>query len=223
MNAKVGLDVWGDFACFTRPDGGKVERLSYPALTPSAARGIVESVYYKRTEFRYQIEKIYVLNPIEYVAVRRNEVKEKGSYGTPILTTSTEFGDRGRTQRQSICLWRPKYRIIATIKPYDGRSVESLYRQFMSRAKSGQCFQRPFFGCREFACFFEWADPDSEVVSDEKIDMDCGLMLYDVFDLRHRAGAGTDSIVSPSFFRAKIKDNVIEVPPYESALVLKTS
>jgi len=221
MARQVGLEIWGDLGCFTRPDHGKAERMTAPIITPSAARGVSESVYYKPTEFRFQIDKIYILNPVNYIALRRNEVKEKGAYGRPIDPTVSELGPKGRTQRQSICLWKPRYKIVATINPYDGRSPDPLYEQFRSRAESGQCFQRPCMGCREFVAFFEWSDPEVVPVAKEEINMDCGLLLYDVFDLRVRSDKKV--AVSPSFFHAKIVKNLLEVPPYESKLVMKVN
>ena len=77
MNREIVLEVWGDFACFSDPAGGKVERMTYPVPTPSAARGILSSIYCKPAEFYYQITRIEALNPIRYISFKRNEIKSK--------------------------------------------------------------------------------------------------------------------------------------------------
>ena len=172
MGKTFVLEVWGDFACFTRPEF-KVERFSYPVMTPSAARGIMDAIYSKYNEFTWRIHKIEILNPINYIALRRNEVKEKISVMnvkkymdgseevSPIVVDATEYfkedgkkdGNKGRVQRQTMALKDVRYRIYASIKPWEEheKRIAALESQAERRIKNGKCFYQPYFGCREFA------------------------------------------------------------------------
>ncbi|MGD0230746.1 MAG: type I-C CRISPR-associated protein Cas5c [Syntrophorhabdales bacterium] len=230
------LEVWGDLACFSQPVF-KVERFSYPVITPSAARGIYDAIYCKSKEFRWQLTAIEILAPPSYIALRRNEVKEKISVnavlrwidgkdtpdpiwadGDRALTGSDE---KGRTQRQTMALKDVHYRLHAFIKPWPDfeNRLQGLEAQFRRRAASGTCIYQPYFGCREFPAFFELVD--SQVPQAERIplDINLGLMLYDVFDLS-RLGSREDKC-SISLFHASIKAGELLVPPYESPSVLK--
>src|SRR4030066_1229698 len=195
------LEVWGDFACFTRPEM-KVERFSYPVITPSAARGIFDAIYWKRSYgFYWQIEKVEILKPPQYIALRRNEVKDKA----PSERTITSWikgksqiepiwadGDRnllgtdqkGRTQRQTMALKDVRYRICAHMffRTPD-TNMPSHEEQFERRVKHGKCFYQPFFGCREFPAYFEFTNSISQFTNPILLDLDLGWMLYDVFDL----------------------------------------
>ncbi|WP_294472109.1 type I-C CRISPR-associated protein Cas5c [uncultured Ruminococcus sp.] len=217
---KIIIETWGDFACFSRPES-KVERLTYPVMTPSAARGILSAIYSKPPEFYWQICRIEVLNPIKYLSFKRNEVinSKIGRNLKPILVEDTkESGAEHRTQRQTVVLKDVRYRITAKIIPrkdYKG-TVEQLYNQAVRRIQNGKCFFQPSMGMREFVCYY------SEPTEMEPIkeNMDLGIMLYDVFDL-HKYEVTPKAEPFVSLFHAKLENGILEVPPYDSELVLK--
>ena len=164
------VEVWGDFACFSRPEM-KVERFSYPCMTPSAARGVLDAIYVKSGAFRWQVQRIEVLRPPRYIALRRTEVKEKVSLATvkkwmkgdtvePLIADGVGTPDRGRTQRQTMALKDVRYRIHAKTRPWPGHAQQQagFDAQFERRLGSGKCFSQPYFGCREFAGVFCSAD-----------------------------------------------------------------
>lgn len=226
------LEVWGELACFTRPEM-KVERFSYPVITPSAARGIFDAIYCKPGEFRWQITKIEILKPPGYIALRRNEVKEKvsaslvGKYmagvrepepiwadGDRNLTGSDE---KGRTQRQTMALKNVNYRLHAEIHPWPGFEdrLQGLEMQFRRRARNGKCIYQPYFGCREFPAYFELIEPGDSLTDPAPVDMEnLGLMLYDVFDLSQPGTSQDEACIS--LFRPVVKNGVMTVPEYES-------
>ena len=229
------LEVWGDFACFSRPEM-KVERYSYPIITPSSARGIFDAIYFKKEyNFYWQLERIELLHSPKYIALRRNEVKDKASTaevqkwmnGTKEISplwadgTQAELGtdQKGRTQRQTMALKNVRYRIYAHIQCRDPRAnLNALNAQFERRAAQGKCFYQPFFGCREFPAYFELVTtpPEKKPVD---LDLDLGWMLYDVFDL-HKAN-NNQAAPCISVFHAQLKDGVLEVPEYRSKAVHK--
>ena len=207
----ITLRVWGDFACFTRPEM-KVERVSYPVMTPSAARGILEAVFWEPQMF-YLIDSIRVVKRGRWVSFRRNEVTKvisldsaKTWMNAPEKTTPIQAGggaDDG-TQRNMLALQDVEYLITAEVRvtPLANRpedKVEKYLAEIERRARSGKCFHRPGLGMREFAADFEW-EPDADAAlqrrqtelatSDQPtapITEDLGLMLYDVFDHSKRA------------------------------------
>lgn len=238
------LRLWGDFACFTRPEM-KVERFSYPAPTPSAARGALDAIFCKpnardpsQAEFRWQVMRIDILRPIQYIALRRNEVKDKANVnaiqkwmkGTaepePIFADGDKEAlgsdQKGRTQRQTMALRDVEYLIHARIVPWPGFDTPNrraaLDDQFHRRASQGKCFTQPAFGCREFPAYFDYAgcaDTLPPFENPARIpDQDLGWMLYDVFDLS-RPGA-PDSPPAISVFRARIENGSICVPDFDS-------
>lgn len=233
------LETWGDLACFSRPEL-KVERMSYPLPTPSAARGIFDAIFAKPPEFRWQVRRIEVLEHPAYIALRRNEVKEKvnlhavegwmsgKSEPEPIWADGdrelTGSDERGRTQRQTMALKKVRYRLWGEIRPWPGheRRQAALDAQFRRRAGAGKCFFQPYFGCREFPAYFRLLDAagasDPPPVA---LEQDLGLMLYDVFDLSRPGGAHDRPAVS--VFRAQLKGGVLEVPDYASPEVLKVA
>jgi len=231
------LEVWGDLACYSRPEL-KVERFSYPCITPSAARGIFDAIYAKPAEFRWQVTAVELLAPPAYIALRRNEVKEKVNLHAvadwmagkrepePIWADGDRdllgTDEKGRTQRQTLALKNVRYRLHAEIRPWPehrGRQA-ALEAQFRRRAERGKCFYQPFFGCREMPAFFKLAEPSSEP-RPVPLDLDLGLMLYDVFDLS-RPGTAHDA-PAVSLFRASLQGGVLHVPDYASPEVLKTA
>jgi CRISPR-associated protein Cas5d len=233
---RQALEIWGDLACYSRPEL-KVERFSYPCITPSAARGIFDAIYAKPAEFRWQVLQVEMLSPPSYIALRRNEVKEKVNVNA-VLDWMTgkqapepiwADGDRdllgtdekGRTQRQTMALKNVRYRLHAEIRPWPehvGKRA-ALEAQFRRRAERGKCFYQPFLGCREFPAFFKLVEGEATDPPRQPIDLDIGLMLYDVFDLS-RPGTSNDA-PAVSLFRAALRGGILEVPEYASPDVLK--
>lgn len=208
---EIVIEVWGDFACFSMPQA-KVERLTYPFPTPSAARGILSAIYMKPKEFRWAVNRIEVLNPIRYISFKRNEVKcTVGS--DPIFT------DEERTQRQTVALRDVRYRIAASIIPrpdFAGKETQ-LYEQALRRIRGGKSFYQPSFGLREFSCYFEESDGVRRPI---RMSMDAGLMLYDLFTPED-VEIPKKVKVQMSLFHAVMENGVILVPPYDSPEVLK--
>lgn len=243
------LEVWGDLACFTRPEM-KVERFSYPVITPSAARGIFDAIYWDgkrdklkvgskqqeiiRPYFYWQVTRIEVLEMPRFIALRRNEVKgtvpgaatlNKWMDGRETPEPLWADGDdelTGRTQRQTMALKNVRYRITARIVPRATHKHElgKLNACFLRRAKHGKCFQQPYFGCREFPAFFEYLEPDTPAAATAPLDQHLGWMLYDVFDLANEA-PGLDGKPFISAFDAAVRNGVLEVPDFTSDAVRK--
>ena len=208
----VKLKVWGDYACFTRPEM-KVERVSYDVMTPSAARGILEAVYWKPS-IRWVIDRIHVMCPVRFDNVRRNEVEAKvpvkgGSGVNAAMKGSAEplrlFIEDNRQQRAALVLRDVEYVIEAHFEytsdedRNDGKHLE----MFNRRAAKGQCFHRPYLGCREFAAFFEpvKGEVPASLLADEE-PRDLGWMLYDI---DYKNG------MAPIFFRPALERGVVEV------------
>jgi CRISPR-associated protein Cas5d len=225
------LDVWGELACFTRPDA-KVERFSYPVITPSAARGIFDAVY-RKPKFYWQVTRVDVFTTPSYLALRRNEVKEKISVSevarwmknaeseiSPLFADATGDDYKGRTQRQTMALKNVRYRLYAEIRPWPQFAGEltGMEQQFLRRAARGQCVYQPYFGCREFPAYFALATDDAP--APVALTQDLGWMLYDVFDLS-RPGH-SESRPAISLFAARLEQGVMRVPDYASDAVLKT-
>ncbi len=210
---EIKVEVWGDFACFSRPES-KVERLSYPVITPSAARGVLASIYSKPVEFYWQVKKIEVLKPIRFTSFKRNEVINS-KIGT---TLSPMLVEDDRTQRQSVVLKDVRYRITAEIvkrKDFSG-TLEQLYVQAKKRIDHGKCFCQPSLGLREFVCYFD-NPSDLQPINES---MDLGLMLYDVFDLDvSKVTKNAEPYVT--LFRAKMENGVINVPDFHDESVLR--
>jgi CRISPR-associated protein Cas5d len=236
LEAQV-IEVWGDHACFTRPEL-KVERFSYPVITPSAARGIFDAIYCKPSrdgtsaEFRWQVTQVEVLKLPSYIALRRNEVKNKapvsaiqkwmsGRVAPEPLLADSAGQDEGRTQRQTMALRDVRYRLHAVPRMWPGHEHRdaAIIAQFRRRASTGKCFYQPCFGCREFPAYFELVEEGASLTPRAPMDLDIGIMLYDVFDLSR---PGTDhSKPSISLFRARVVAGLMLVPDYDSPEVLK--
>ncbi|WP_295389642.1 type I-C CRISPR-associated protein Cas5c [uncultured Thiodictyon sp.] len=242
-NGTHTLEVWGDLACFTRPEM-KVERFSYPVITPSAARGIFDAIYWDarregdrvRPYFFWQVTRIEVLELPRFIALRRNEVKDrvpgtailnKWMKGTatpePLWADGSDGDQKGRTQRQTMALKHVRYRLTARIVPKSAFRTDqnAMNSQFQRRARAGKCFQQPYFGCREFPAFFEYVeDPGAATQPPVALDQHLGLMLYDIFDLNREAVKdGDPSYIS--LFDATLHSGVLEVPPFDSPAVKK--
>ena len=218
MSFGVKLHVWGDHACFTRPEM-KVERVSYDVMTPSAARGVLEAVHWKPA-ILWVVDAIHVLNEIRFTSIRRNEVGSKipaGSVKSAMNRGDTNgLGlavDEDRQQRAATILVNPAYVIEANFEMTDKAGAEDSAAKHLSmfnrRAANGQCFHRPYLGTREFAAQFELVEgalPKGDL-PDHQRNRDFGWMLH---DLDHADGH------TPYFFRAALVDGVMQVLPLGS-------
>ena len=203
MSYGIKLRVWGDYALFSRPEM-KVERVSYDVMTPSAARGILEAIYWKPA-IRWIVDRIHVLNKVRFENIRRNELSNKASVSTTIIkqgkTTVCQYIEEERQQRASMVLKNVNYIIEAhfELTGNDTSDPGKHLAIFERRAKKGQCFHRPYFGCREFPVSFEWCEevPKSQLCGEQ----DFGFMLHDI-DFQDKK--------TPQFFRAKMNDGIID-------------
>jgi len=230
------LEVWGDLACYSKPES-KVERYSYQVITPSAARGIFDAIYWKPEDnFYWQIERVELLSEPRYLALRRNEVKDKAPSHSVILkwkegkeSISPIFADgvgvdqKGRTQRQTMALKQVHYRLHAHMCfRHEKGNVASRDAQFVRRAKQGKCIYQPYLGCREFPAFFNLITNIKEAIEKApplKMKIDLGWMLYDVFDLSQQND--NNAMAKISFFKAVVEKGVLEVPAYTTEAVRK--
>jgi CRISPR-associated protein Cas5d len=217
MSKGIILKVWGDNACFTRPEM-KVERVSYDVITPSAARGMVEAIHWKPA-IRWIIDRIHVLNPIRFENIRRNEVagvlsssKVKTAINTGNLSDLVYYVDDGdnRQQRAAVILKNVCYVIEAHFEltehaeasDNEGKHIDMV----RCRARKGKCFYQPYLGTREFTANFELIEdrtaipPCHEQLNGEK---DLGWMLWDI-DFKNG--------ITPHFFRASMTNGIISVP-----------
>lgn len=205
----VEVLVWGEWACFTRPEM-KVERVTYPVPTPSAARGLLEAIFWK-PEFVWRVEEIWVLRPIRYFSILRNEVKTRQSDRTAKGWMKDGGGfaaAEDRDQRHTLALRDVAYviRAQAELRPHADHDVAKYRDQFRRRVETGRCFQRPYFGCREFTASF------SSVTGNERpIDVtdELGSMLQDMAYMEDGSGRGV-----PKFFQARLERGVLSVPPW---------
>ena len=198
------LKVWGRNACFTRPEM-KVERVSYDVMTPSAARGVLEAILWKPA-IRWKVMQIDVLNPIKWESVRRNEV---GAVMSP--RASGLFIEEQRQQRAGLFLRDVAYTIHAyfekTDKAGEEDTVIKFQEMFLRRAERGQCYHRPYLGCREFASEFEVFTNGKPLPEPIPISQDLGWMLYDM-DF-----TGIEPI--PRFFRASLDNGCMMIDEKE--------
>ena len=210
----VKIEVWGDYASFNRPEM-KVERVSYDVMTPSAARGILEAIYW-HPGLRWQIDRIYVRAPIRFTNIRRNEVKDKlnsrkartvmeQGRGELYLATSESI-----QQRAAMVLRDVRYVIEAhfdmTENAAEGDNPGKFQDIIKRRLRKGQCYHEPYFGCREFpANFKEWEGGEIPAIQETR---DLGYMLWDL-DFSDPAN------IRPLFFRAKMENGVIHVADCE--------
>lgn len=218
----IQVEVWGDYACFTRPEM-KTERVSYDVMTPSAARGLLESIYW-HPGLRWVIECIHVCSPIRFTNIRRNEVKdvisaravksvmEKGKGIDELYLATTE----SIQQRAAMVLKDVHYVIDAhfdmTDKAAPGDNPGKFQDIIKRRLERGQCYSMPYFGTREFAAHFARCTelpPCPEELLGER---DLGWMLWDM-DYTDQQD------IKPKFFRAKLVDGAMDVPPPESGEV----
>lgn len=206
----VKIEVWGEYACFSRPEM-KVERVSYDVITPSAARGLLEAIYW-HPGMRWIIDRIYVLSPIKMTNLKRNEVKSRisassvksvmaGGRSELFLSTSDEI-----QQRSALVLQNVRYVIEAhfemTEKAAEGDNPGKFQDIIKRRLRKGQCYHQPYFGCREFsASFCEWQGGEVPAIDETR---DLGYMLWDM-------DFSDMSEIRPQFFRAKLERGVIHL------------
>lgn len=212
----VKLRVWGDYASFNRPEM-KIERVSYDAMTPSAARGLVESIHWKPS-IVWKIDKIHVINPIRFDNIRRNELSNKISEqkikqameGKEVALCQVITEER--QQRASRILKNVEYVIEAHFEMTENAGpgeTEAKHRDIANRRmKQGQCFHQPYFGCREFPVKFELIENDEDIPKSfyKGKDMDLGWMLWDI-DFKNN--------MMPRFFKAEMKDGIINTKESE--------
>ncbi len=226
MSYGIRLHVTGEFACFTRPEM-KAERVSYDVITPSAARGILEAIYWK-PEIRWTIDRLHVLRPIRWMNLRRNEVGIKASASNAASAMKRGRGELGlvvedeRQQRASLILRDVGYLIEAHFDVLSGDdSPEKHYAMFCRRARQGQCFHHPYLGCREFVADFALIEdgeppPPCELPQADR-NRDLGFMLFDLDYTPDKKGAildgHTGKRLNPQarFFRAQLENGIIDV------------
>lgn len=210
----VKVEVWGDFACYSRPEM-KVERVSYDVITPSAARGLLEAIYW-HPGMIWRIDNIYVLSPIIMTNIRRNEVKSKilasnvktvmtGGRNELFINTANDI-----QQRSSLVLQNVHYVIEAhfdlTEKAAPSDNPGKFQDIIKRRLQRGQCFHQPYFGCREFpARFREWSGGEIPCIEETR---DLGYMLWDM-------DYSDPSNIRPQFFRAKLERGVLHLADCE--------
>ncbi len=217
----ISLEVWGDYACFTRPEL-KTERVSYDVMTPSAARGLLESIYW-HPGLRWVIDRIHICAPIRFTNLRRNEVKSTASArsartvmergkGELYLVTSQDI-----QQRASMLLRDVRYVIDAHFDMTDQASASDNDGKFQDivkrRIKRGQFYSQPYFGCREFPAHFKARETPPPCPEELKGMRDLGYMLWDL------DYSDPENIV-PLFFRAVLRDGVLAVPARDSGEVV---
>jgi CRISPR-associated protein Cas5d len=210
----IKLKIWGERACFTRPEM-KVERVSYDVITPSAARGILEAIHWKPA-IRWVVDSIQVLKPIRFESIRRNEVGGKLSaarVGQAIKSGRPDelvsYIENDRQQRAATILRDVAYVIGAhfelTNKATADDSVGKHLDIFNRRARKGQCFHTPCLGTREFPASFQLLEETVPEVSDSLGgERDLGWILHDI---------DFTTGMTPRFFRAHMRDGLITVPP----------
>lgn len=213
MGMGVKVRVWGDYALFSRPEL-KVERYSYDVMTPSAARGILEAIYW-HPGMRWVIDKIYVKNPIRFTSVRRNEVKSKISASNvlsvyngaqkPLYISSKEE----IVQRASMILTDVAYVIEAHFEMTEQANETDNSGKFkdimMRRLQKGKCYHMPYFGCREFPANFALCEEEEiKTAFDDIAEKDLGLMLFDM-DYTDKNN------ITPTFFRAVLRHGVLDL------------
>lgn len=214
MDLSVRMEVWGEYASFNRPEA-KVERISYDTPTPSAARGMIEAVFF-HPGLKWSVDKIYVLNPIRFTNLRRNEVKSKAlassaraamtGSGKPIYIAASQ----DIQQRAAMLLRDVHYVIEAHFEMTDRANPSDNPGKFQDiikrRLRKGQCFAQPYLGCRECTAHFGlWEGGEIPTIPESR---DLGWMLYDM-------DYSNPQDIQPMFFRAQMVNGVIDLTDCE--------
>lgn len=223
----VSVKVWGELACFTRPEN-KVERVSYEVMTPSAARGILEAIFWK-PEFQWRVREIWVLNPIKHFSVLRNEINTITSSRSAQNWQKSGGGfyaEEDRAQRNALVLRDVAYVIRADIElaPHATATDRiTKYREiFERRVEKGQARHQPYLGTREFTGYFEPVSTEDKPL--ETLSDDLGRMLFDLeftlskngpVEFRKHGSEGANWVKGkaiPKFFAARLEHGVLKVP-----------
>lgn len=206
----VKMEVWGDYALFTRPEM-KVERVSYDIPTPGAARGMLEAVYY-HPGLMWKIDRIHILNPIRFTNLRRNEVDAKvlasdlraaaqGSDRTLFLAASDHIQQRAAMMLKDVhYVIEAHFDMTNRAAPSDnpGKFQDIIKR----RLRRGQAFAQPYLGCRECTAYFGlWEKGEIPAIKESR---DLGWMLYDMDYSR-------PDDITPMFFRARMVNGIVDV------------
>ena len=212
MGRGVRVRVWGDMALFSRPEM-KVERCSYDVITPSAARGVLEAIYW-HPGLIWRIDRIHVRKPIQFTSVRRNEVKSKVQASSVLNVMNGGNKDLyicskdDIVQRAAVLLKDVEYVIEAHFdmsgQANDSDNPGKFKDIIMRRLRRGECYHTPYLGCREFPANFELFEEDPVTTAYEGQEKDLGYMLYD-FDYSNPED------IQPMFFRAVLRDGVLDV------------
>ena len=212
MSYGFRVDVRGKYALFSRPEM-KVERVSYDCITPSAARGVLEAIFW-HPGMQYKIDRIYVLNPIKFDNIRRNEVKAKISAANVLKVAKQGRGElylattENIQQRASMVLRDVHYVIdahfVMTEKANVTDNTAKFHEMFQRRLKKGQCYHMPYLGCREFPAEVRPYDGDEIQTAYPNEEKDLGFMLYDM-------DYSNPEDIRPMFFRAVLKNGVLDV------------
>ncbi|AFY70023.1 CRISPR-associated protein, Cas5d family [Thalassoporum mexicanum PCC 7367] len=223
-DSSLVVKVWGDFACFTRPEFG-AERVSYEVMTPSAARGVLEAIFWK-PEFSWQVQEIQVLKPIKRFSILRNEINSWQSDRSAKDPAYHYYADGDRAQRHTLCLREVAYMIKAKInlKPHASAHPAKYRDQFRRRVAKGQCHHQPYLGTREFSAFFSKPEEGDRPIKGSEGNKELGLMLMDLEFAIDSKGAitylshdpnGAKAVkgnASPRFFGARLENGVLRVP-----------
>ena len=239
MSYGIKLQVWGEYSAFNRPEM-KVERVSYDVMTPAAARGVLEAIYWK-PQMRWVIDRIHVLRPVRFTHIRRNEISSKipvkGKDGVEAAMKSGRgvlsiAVDEQRQQRAAMVLRDVRYGIEAHVKVLDPTDADGSTPErpeakhldaFKRRAGKGQHFHHPYLGCREFPASFELAESFPPCPDELCGEHDLGFMLHDMVFIHDPKGSVVESNTGrrlraePRFFRARMRDGIIEVPDIDTA------
>ncbi len=201
----LAVKVWAPYACFTRPEM-KVERVTYPVMTPSAARGVLTAIFWK-PEFLWYVQEIWVLKPIRHISLVRNEVNKVLPVREALKPDYAYYADQDRAQRHTLALRDVAYLIQAQIRVVEGAEKnEYAYRdQFRRRVERGQCYWRPYLGCREFSAQFSLPDGNEQPID---LTDDLGRMF---FDMRYNVKGKP---VEPLFFHAYLERGILKVPQH---------
>lgn len=218
----IRVEVWGDYALFSRPEM-KVERVSYDVMTPSAARGLIEAIYW-HPGMRWIIDRIYVCQPVRFTNIRRNEVKDTISArkvkkvmdgGSDDLYLATPDSIQ---QRAAMVLRDVRYVIEAHFEMTDKAAAgdnPGKFQDIMKRRLSrGQFYHQPCFGVREFPAHFAPCQQIPACPEELKGEKDLGWMLLDM-------DYSNPEDIQPMFFRAVLKDGVLDVPDRRGAEVVR--
>ena len=217
----IKLEVWGDYALFTRPEFAG-ERVSYDIMTPSAARGILDAVFF-HPGLVWVVDRIHVCQPVRFFNLRRNEVKSKISARSARTVMERGAGDlylvtsEDIQQRASLLLQNVRYVIEAHFEMTDRAAPSDNPGKFQDiitrRIRKGQCYHQPCFGCREFPAHFKACETLPPCPPELKGETDLGYLLYDL-------DYSNPEDIRPLFFRAVLRDGVLTVPPRGSREVI---